>query len=152
MIKQIKNEDEMKFFGRLVGEALFGGEIIELIGDVGAGKTTFAKGLALGLGINEEIQSPSFNIKRLYDARDGLIMEHYDFYRLADAGIMANEIEESIDSPKSIILIEWGDIVDDILPEDRLTIGISSPTEFSRSLDIKSNGVKSQKILDRILL
>jgi len=148
MIREIKNEAEMKRFGEMLGSYLFGGSIIELIGDVGSGKTTLTKGIALGLGVEEDVQSPSFTIKRLYGARDHLSLAHYDFYRLMDVGIMANELEESILDPNCVTIIEWGEIVDGVLPADRLSIKITSPTEESRELTIYAGGEKSRKILD----
>ncbi len=148
MIKEVKNEAEMKRFGEMLGSYLFGGTIIELIGDVGSGKTTLTKGIAAGLGVEDDVQSPSFTIKRVYDARDHLIFAHYDFYRLMDAGIMTNELEESLSDSNCITIIEWGEIVDGVLPMDRLSIKIASPTENSRELTIYANGEKSQKILD----
>jgi len=136
MIIDVNNEQEMISTGKRIGALLNGGEIIELIGDVGSGKTTLTKGLALGLAIHDNIQSPSFTINRLYKCRDGLILAHYDFYRLSDAGIMANEISETLNDNKTITVIEWGDIVEKILPADRISIRISALTESSRRLEI----------------
>jgi len=132
----MNSEADMKDFGESLGLLLRGGEVIELIGDVGAGKTTLVKGVARGLAIDDDVQSPSFTISRVYDARDGLQLAHYDFYRLNDAGIMANELAEVTHDPLSITIIEWADVVSGVLPEDRLTITISSPTETSRQLSI----------------
>jgi len=148
MIKEIKNEAEMKRFGEMLGSYLFGGCLIELVGDVGSGKTTLTKGIAVGLGVEDDVQSPSFTIKRVYDARDHLILAHYDFYRLMDAGIMTNELEESLTDPNCVTIIEWGEIVDGVLPTDRLSIKITSPTEDSRELTIYASGENSSKILD----
>lgn len=117
-----------------IGSHLKGGEVFELIGDVGAGKTTFVKGLAQGLGIDDDIQSPSFTISRLYDARDGLQLVHYDFYRLTDPGIMENEVAEMIHDKTVITVIEWADIVEGVLPEHRYTIQFESPSETVRRL------------------
>lgn len=143
---EVINEIEMKRFGEVIGRLLNGGEKIELVGDVGAGKTTLVKGIAIGLGINENIQSPSFTINRVYDGRDNIILSHYDFYRLDNAGIMADELGEAIDDKKTITVIEWGGAVLEILPKDRLIINISSPTEESRRLIIESGGVISEKL------
>ena len=73
---KIHDETEMKALGRTIGQALAGGEVIELVGDVGAGKTTLTKGLAEGLVITEPIQSPTFTISRVYDARDEIGRAH----------------------------------------------------------------------------
>lgn len=146
MIKNINNEGEMKKFGKSVGQLLCGGEIIELIGDVGAGKTTFVKGVATGLSIDENIQSPSFTINRVYDGRDSIILSHYDFYRLNNAGIMADEISEVIGNKNTVTIIEWGGAISEVLPDDRLSINIVSLTENSRQLTISSNGIVSGKL------
>lgn len=147
MIKEVHNEDEMKALGESIGALLVGGETIELIGDVGAGKTTFAKGLAVGLTIKEDVQSPSFTINRMYDGRDNLTLAHYDFYRLQDAGIMANEVSETAGDKNTVTIIEWADVVQGVLPIDRLTVHITSPSESSRTLAIDAGGVTSRRIL-----
>lgn len=139
MIINVSDETEMKEIGEKIGKSLHGGEVIELVGDVGAGKTTLTKGIAIGLGVTDNIQSPSFTISRVYLARDDLQLAHYDFYRLSDAGLMANELDESINDAKTITIIEWGGIANDVLPKDRIIIDISAPTESSRTLDISDN-------------
>jgi len=124
----------MKQWGSEWSRSLKGGEAIELRGDVGAGKTTLVKGVASGLGVMDEVQSPSFTISRTYEARDDLRLIHYDFYRLTDAGIMANEIAEAMSDPKNIVIIEWADIIEGILPPDHSTITITAPTETTREI------------------
>ena len=111
---------EMLALGASVGAALHGGEVLELVGDVGTGKTTFTKGLARGLGIDEaDVQSPSFTISRTYAARDGLELHHYDFYRLPDPGIMQYDLAESTGDAKVVTVIEWAETVTDSLPKSR---------------------------------
>jgi len=146
----IHDEQEMLAFGERVGAALRGGEVIELIGDVGAGKTTFVRGLSKGLGIDETIQSPSFTISRVYDARNDLRLAHYDFYRLNEAGIMRDELSEAAGDPKTIVVIEWADTVADILSDDRIVITIESPTELSRYVEVRAHGKKSQSVWERV--
>ena len=142
----VKSEVEMKELGRKIGRLLRGGEVIELVGDVGAGKTTFTKGLAAGLEVDDDVQSPSFTISRVYPARDGLVLAHYDFYRLNDAGIMADELNETVKDAKTITVIEWGDVVAGVLPGDRLTIKMQSPTETARTLELVARGPLGQAI------
>lgn len=119
----INGEAGMKNFGESLGRRLIGGEVIELIGDVGAGKTTFTRGLAKGLGVDETLQSPTFTISREYDGQN-LRLVHYDFYRLNTPGIMADELAESIADTKSVVAIEWSGIASEILPDERLVISI----------------------------
>lgn len=136
MIIEADSEQATQSYGESLGRLLRGGETIELVGDVGAGKTTFVKGLAKGLAISEDVQSPSFTISRVYDARDDLRLAHYDFYRLNDAGIMKDELAESTSDASTITVIEWAAIVEGVLPKDRITVRFSSPSDTARVLDV----------------
>jgi len=147
---EVKSEEELKIFGARFGALLSGGEVIELVGDVGAGKTTFVKGVAVGMGIDEDVQSPSFTINRLYEAVGSIQLSHYDFYRLQDPGIMSVELQESLNDSKVVTIIEWAEIVNGVLPVDRVTIRLSSPTETSRHLSISSGGEKSHAVLEAL--
>lgn len=133
----ITDEQKMRELGAQIGAALKGGEIFELIGDVGAGKTTFLKGLAAGLKIDDDVQSPSFTISRIYAARDNLILAHYDFYRLNDAGIMKMEIAENLAEPENITAIEWGESVNSVLPADRIVVKINYLPETGREISLQ---------------
>lgn len=147
----IESEAAMKALGARMGKALTGGEVIELVGDVGAGKTTLTKGIAEGMGIDETVQSPSFTISRVYDdTATGLRLAHYDFYRLHDAGIMADELQETAQDSQTVTIIEWADIVTGVLPEDRLTVRIVSPTEQSRRIELQASGPTSQRLAGAI--
>ncbi|MBC7512350.1 tRNA (adenosine(37)-N6)-threonylcarbamoyltransferase complex ATPase subunit type 1 TsaE [Candidatus Saccharibacteria bacterium] len=146
----ITNEVDMKRLGQAIGRVLVGGECIELVGDVGAGKTTLTKGIAAGLGISETVQSPTFTINRTYNSTGGVRLSHYDFYRLSDPGIMADELRESLDDPLTAIVIEWGDVVGTILPTDTLRITFSSPEEMTRVLNFSASGNTSTRILRSI--
>lgn len=136
MIIEVRSDQETKDLAMKIGSQLKGGEVFELVGDVGAGKTTFVKGLAKGLEVEDDIQSPSFTISRQYDARDGLQLVHYDFYRLADPGILANEVAEMTQDSTTVTVIEWADIVEGVLPSNRITITLESPSETSRLITI----------------
>lgn len=137
----IKNQSEMEELGQNIGLLLKGGEAIELIGDVGAGKTTFVRGLARGMGVNEVIASPSFTINRLYDADKNMKLAHYDFYRLNDPGIMEVELKEAIADEKTVVVVEWSASVQHVLPRERLTIEFHTPTETVRNVKAKSTDV-----------
>lgn len=136
MIIEVQSADEMKQLGYSIGASLISGKVFELIGDIGAGKTTFTKGLAAGLGVDDDVQSPSFTISRTYDARNGFQLVHYDFYRLDDPGIMANEIAELVQDATSVTVIEWADIVDGVLPKERVVVKITAPSETTRTVEI----------------
>jgi tRNA threonylcarbamoyladenosine biosynthesis protein TsaE len=143
---EVKNEAQMRQFGEKLGRLLGGSEVIELVGDVGAGKTTLVRGLAHGMGVVETVASPSFTISRIYDAENGMRLAHYDFYRLNDAGIMANELAETINTHGTVVVIEWAAAVEQILPGDRLTIAITANTPQTRQLEVKGGGLISKKI------
>lgn len=139
MIIEVSSEAETKVLGERIGQLLRGGEVIELIGDVGAGKTTLVKGIARGLEVDEYVQSPSFTISRVYDGRDGIKLYHYDFYRLHEAGIMSSELQESSQDSKGVTIIEWADVVSGVLPGDRLTIQLASTKETGRRIELTSD-------------
>ena len=116
-----------------LGAKLRGGEVIELISDVGGGKTTFVRGLARGMGSAEKVASPSFTIGRQYKA-GRLTLYHFDFYRLHEPGIMAEELAEVLGDEQAVIVVEWANIVENILPNDRLSIAITTTGDESREL------------------
>ncbi len=119
--------------GELIGVRLKGGEIIELTSDLGGGKTTFVRGLARGLGSNDHVSSPTFKISNIYKSKD-LSLLHFDFYRLADPGLMANELQDIVGDPKAVLVIEWADVLKHVLPERRLTIEFNQNGDGERQL------------------
>lgn len=122
IVREIADVNEMVALGERLGAAFRGGECLELIGDVGAGKTTFTKGIGKGLRIDDDVQSPSFTISRVYGARDNLTLQHYDFYRLTEPGVMSFELAESLADPSAITVIEWAETVADVLPHDHISV------------------------------
>ena len=148
---EVASEQEMREFGECLGALFSGGELIELVGDVGAGKTTLVRGIARGMGVDETVQSPSFTINRVYDAPEERQLVHYDFYRLNEPGIMQDELRETMSDPKSVVVIEWADSVEEFLPADRLTITIRSTSESSRRLEIVAGGQRSTVLLEALV-
>lgn len=113
--------------------------VIELVGDVGAGKTTFTKGLARGLEITEEITSPTFTISKVYENSRGQKLVHYDFYRLENPGIMVEDLFENLQDPHTVTVIEWADTVSEILPANHLRLKILINDDGSRTLNLTKN-------------
>jgi tRNA threonylcarbamoyladenosine biosynthesis protein TsaE len=150
MIIEVQSESDMKKLGERIGRLLRGGEVIELIGDVGAGKTTFTKGLARGLQINEDVQSPSFTISRVYAARDNLQLAHYDFYRLSDAGIMVHELNDAVQDSQTITIVEWAAAVEHVLSDDRLQIRIISPSIADRTVELIPHGARYSTLVGEL--
>ena len=134
--REINSTEEMIEFGKEIGSNLEGGSVLELIGDVGAGKTTFTKGLALGLGVLETVESPTFTISRVYEG-DNLTLSHYDFYRLNDYGIMKMELAENLSDPQNITVVEWAGELADILPEKHLKLIFESISEDKRLVKVR---------------
>lgn len=129
----IHSESEMMDYGKAFAKRIAESTVIELVGDVGAGKTTFVRGLAQGLGISEPLSSPSFTISRAYQGEKFLLV-HYDFYRLNDPGLMAEDLAESVETPNCVTVIEWGQSVAECLPEKRHTITIKYIDENTREI------------------
>lgn len=121
-----------------IASNLRGGEVIELLSDLGGGKTTFVKGLARGLGVQEEVHSPSFTIRSEHKGKT-INLIHCDFYRLKEPGIMRQEITEDFSRKDAVIVIEWADIIEDLLPENKLAIRIKVISENVRELHIHYN-------------
>lgn len=145
----ISSDTAMRELGQRIGAATQGGEVLELIGDVGAGKTTFTKGLALGMHIVEPVQSPTFTISRMYDTAHGLRLAHYDFYRLSEAGIMSDELHETLHEPTTVTVVEWAGIVQGVLPDDHVQMKIIATSETERRCEITAYGLRSRQLLER---
>jgi tRNA threonylcarbamoyladenosine biosynthesis protein TsaE len=127
---------ETESFGERIGKALKGGEVIELISDLGGGKTALTRGIAKGFGSADRVMSPTFTISRIYTSGP-LQLVHYDFYRLDDPGILRHELEESFNDERTVTVIEWAHIVQDVLPDKRLTITIDKTGDEARSFTIQ---------------
>ncbi len=96
--------------------------MLELCADLGGGKTTFTRGLARGLESQDTVSSPTFTLKKIYKGRAGLEIHHFDFYRLNEPGIVADQLAESLKDLKVVTVVEWSDSIRDVLPEERLCI------------------------------
>lgn len=127
---------ETQAFAENLGQQLRGGETIELIGDVGAGKTTFVKGLARGVGSADRVSSPTFTVNNVYAGKK-FSLYHYDFYRLDDYEIVAHELGEILAEGKAVVVMEWAEELENRL-QDRLRIAIepSGESESGRILKV----------------
>ncbi len=110
--------------------------MIELVSDLGGGKTTFVRGLVHGMGSSDHVSSPSFTLTNQYRAGT-LTMQHFDFYRLSEPGIMRDELAETVADEQTVTVVEWADIVEAVLPTDRLTIHLIATGETSRSFEVR---------------
>lgn len=125
------SSDDTEKLGQLLGQKLRGGEVIELVSDLGGGKTTFTRGIAAGINSKDKVASPTFTLSKVYKS-DSLTIHHFDFYRLPDAGLMEHEIADVLDDPTNVIIVEWGGVVQHALTEQRLTVRISHLDENKR--------------------
>lgn len=133
MTIQTASPEETEALGERIGTQLRGGEVIELVSDLGGGKTTFVRGLARGAGSDEHVSSPTFTISREYRTKS-LTIHHFDFYRLHEAGIMADELHELVNDPQTVVVVEWSDVVRHVLPSAHLTVQIAQAGEDARTL------------------
>lgn len=104
--------------------------------DLGGGKTTFVRGLAKGIGSVDKVASPSFTIKREYYTED-LAIHHFDFHRLHEPGEILHDLAEVINEPSNIVVVEWADKVQGVLPAKRITVTIKPTGETTRQYSFK---------------
>lgn len=112
----VKDAQSMQNLGFDFAKNLSAPAVVELLGDVGAGKTTFVQGLAKGLGVEDVVTSPSFTISKEYQGKNCRLV-HFDFYRLNNPGLLMSDLLEKMHDPNNIVVIEWGESVANILPK-----------------------------------
>ncbi len=126
--------DQTKEFAEEFAKVLKGGEIIEIIGDVGSGKTTFVTYLSQALGSQDKVTSPTFKICNSYRCQD-FVLHHCDFYRLGkDDGLIKNELAELV-GPGEVVALEWSEVLDLDLGTT-IKIKISVLGEASRRFEV----------------
>ena len=143
MIKETNGPEETFAFGKMLGEQAKPGEVICLNGDLGVGKTVFTKGFAEGLGITEPVNSPTFTIVQQYDS-GRMPLYHFDVYRIADVSEMDEIGYEEYFFSDGVCLIEWGTLIEELLPDSTITITIEK--DLQKGFDYRkitiSNGEK----------
>jgi tRNA threonylcarbamoyladenosine biosynthesis protein TsaE len=140
----INNAEEMIALGKKIGSKLEPNMVITLEGDLGAGKTTLTKGIALGLGITKVVNSPTFTIMKIYDGR--LRLYHLDVYR-----VDANDFElQEYFEDGGVAVIEWADNIKPLLPDERLMININDLGNNRRKVTIESNAKAYMDIIEVI--
>ena len=127
-IVETNSPEDTFALGRQIGEQAKAGEVYTLIGDLGVGKTVFTQGLAAGLGIREAVNSPTFTIVQVYE--DGrLPFYHFDVYRIGDVEEMDEVGYEDYIYGEGVSLIEWANLITEILPEHYRHITIEKNPE-----------------------
>ena len=140
-------EDTMEIAENLESEK-FPNMIICLMGDLGSGKTVFTKGFANALGIDENITSPTFNIIKEYTGGEAPLY-HMDLYRL-NGDIKNLGLDEYFEK-NGVVIIEWADMIEEYLPEERLDIKFKVIDEDTRVLVFKPHGTKYEELCEAIL-
>ena len=122
--KLLHSEQEVEAYGIRLGREARPGQVIALTGDLGAGKTTLTKAIARGLGISETVTSPTFTIVKEY--RSGrLPLFHFDVYRIGDVEEMYELGYEEYFFGDGVCVVEWADLIEELIPEDALRISIA---------------------------
>lgn len=136
-IIKLKNEAETKAFGESFAKKLSKASVVALIGPLGAGKTTLTKAIAKGLGIDDTITSPTFTIVCEYDS-GRLPLYHFDVYRVSDPDeLFEMGFEEYLYHKDGVCLIEWADLIEDLLPKDCIRLKLSyGDAEGERVIEI----------------
>ena len=144
MVKKIESYSEKDTFdtARKLAEVSKKGDIYALVGDLGVGKTAFAKGFAEGLGIRESIVSPTFTILQIYES-GRMPLYHFDVYRIGDVSEMDEIGYEDCFWGDGVSLVEWADIVGDIFPEN--TVKVTIEKDLSKGVDYRMITIESNK-------
>jgi tRNA threonylcarbamoyladenosine biosynthesis protein TsaE len=120
--------DDTRALGEAIAQVLRDGDAAALTGDLGAGKTTFVQGIARGLGSPAHVASPTFTLVREYDGR--LPIHHVDVYRLDRVQEVLDLALDEIAASGGVLLVEWGDAVEGLLPDDHLLVELTVVGEF----------------------
>lgn len=130
------SKEQTMELGKIISSYLFPSLVITLTGDLGAGKTTFVKGLASSMGVKEKVTSPTFNILKCYFLNP-LDLYHIDAYRL-DSGNKDIGLEEFIEG-EGVTVIEWPIFIQEMIPDKTLEINITNSGDDKRTITLKSN-------------
>ena len=145
-----KSENDTIEFANNMASLLKNGDIIVLSGDLGSGKTKFTQGILRYFGLEDEISSPTFTIVNEYH-KDETNIYHFDVYRLTDSDeFYAIGGDEYLNN--GICIIEWGEIIEDILPNDYIKINFTKDVENEnyRTLELIATGNNSKKLLENL--
>ena len=146
----LTNRDATIALGKKIGQQLVAGDVLVLDGDLGAGKTTFTKGLAAGLEIPDIIKSPTFTI--IHEYQDGrLPLYHMDAYRLENGGAEDLGLEEYFDGD-GVSVVEWAEFMEDELPADFLAIHFKRTDDDNpRVLEFEPHGQHFDQIVKSVV-
>ena len=142
--------DSLRHLAQDIGRLCVGGDVLVLSGDLGAGKTTFTQGLALGLGIDERVTSPTFVISRVHpNPTGGPALVHVDAYRLGSLGEL-EDLDLDADLASSVVVVEWGRGLAESLSPEGLDVEITrsdDPDDDVRMVTLTSRGERWSRLL-----
>lgn len=149
LVLQTKSTSETIKIGKHIGSLLKAGDIVALIGELGAGKTQFIKGLAAGAGVKKtEISSPSFILINEYSGK--ILFYHIDLYRINEEREAKELGLEEYFQSEGITAIEWADKIPSILPHDLLMVRINYGGKNSRTIEITGRGKRYERLLNEL--
>ena len=141
MIIETNSEKETREVGRQIARDAQAGQVFALVGDLGVGKTVFTQGMAEGLGISEPVNSPTFTILQVYEGGQ-LPFYHFDVYRIEEPEEMEEIGYEDCFYGNGICLVEWADLIRELMPEHTVTITIEK--DLSRGFDFRKITVEQE--------
>jgi tRNA threonylcarbamoyladenosine biosynthesis protein TsaE len=147
-----QSSEQSLALGSRLGHILQLGDVVEFVGDLGGGKTTLIKGIAQGLGIEQTVTSPTYNIQRSYKLPNGGTLEHYDLYRLGDDEILLQEMREIIETGDAIICVEWADHFRESLQADRFVVEVHYLNGDNRRIELRGTGPSTRQRLAKLEL
>ena len=133
-----KSEKDTWEFARKIAKSIKRGKTIALYGNLGSGKTTFVQGLAKALGIRQRIISPTFIIIRSHKLKTNKTFYHIDLYRMGKTDLNSLGLKEIFLEKDAIVVIEWAEKIENLLPADTLKIRFETISENERKLEIKN--------------
>lgn len=142
MTVETNSAGETYELGRKIGNETLPGQVYTLVGDLGVGKTVFTQGMAEGLGITEAVSSPTFTIVQVYE-EGRLPFYHFDVYRIGDISEMDEVGFEDYVYGQGVSLIEWANLIEEILPGERTEITIEKDLE--KGFDYRKITIKERK-------
>jgi len=135
-----KSLEETNKLGKAIAQSIVTPILIELVGDLGGGKTALVKSIARGLGITQTVTSPTFNIHREYKSPSGKLLQHFDLYRLSDDEIVQSELNDALADSDSVVCVEWAQHFTKHASANRLVINCHYVSENERNYEISAFG------------
>jgi tRNA threonylcarbamoyladenosine biosynthesis protein TsaE len=150
MILDLPDAEATGALGRRLGEKLFAGAVVALVGPLGAGKTHLARAIAEGLGLPDSrmVTSPTFVLIQEYPA--GFPVYHFDIYRLANPAAFAELGADEYLEGDGVCLVEWADRVEHLLPTDHLRITLEVTGETTRRVRLEATGPRHQALVEEL--